>query len=529
VTNTQESAPAQRGNASPLARAGFAERRADLIVCALLLALWLAVVIFTTTRHEYWRDEVRAWSLARAAQSPVDLFHLIRYEGHPALWYLILYIGHAIADSRLVLPVASVAIAGAAITVFMLRSPFPLWLRALFLFSGLPLYEYSVMARNYGVSMLLLFMVASLYRYRTHHPLALATTLALLANTNIHSTILAFLLMVVWAWDEWRTRSSALDRRPARPMFLAAVIVGLGILLGVVVVSPPRDTVLTHFYSKSPESLAFAFSAALFYPRTGFYSLFPSFLPWAVCQAMVYLAILGLLRRRVLALTALGALVALGVAFRVGSPGAYRHAGLFLCFLLCLYWIGAESSEAGSRTRSGLRLVEFLGYGALTALIVASVYRSRIVAIDIAHQMSSSKALGAFLQSQPSFRDAILVPEPDYYIESLPYYAQNLIYFARERRFGRTVTWSSRSQAYLSLGQLVSQAQELKARYRRPVLVVLGHPGFLRQKSGEARLFYKKRFTWSAREYEVAERSWEKVADFWAAYSDENYSVYAVK
>ena len=59
--------------------------------------------------------------------------------------------------------------------------------------------------------------------------------------------------------------------------------------------------------------------------------------------------------------------------------------------------------------------------------------------------------------------------------------------------------------------------------------MVLGHPGFLTQRSGEARLFYKKRFTWSAREYEVAERSWEKVAEFWLAYSDENYSVYAVK
>ena len=143
--------------------------------------------------------------------------------------------------------------------------------------------------------------------------------------------------------------------------------------------------------------------------------------------------------------------------------------------------------------------------------------------------MSSSKALGAFLNSEPSLREAILVPEPDYYIESLPYYAHNPIYLAREHRFGTTPTWASVAAPRLSLGELVSQAQELKARYRRPVLVVLGHPGFLTQKSGEATLFYKKRFTWSAREYEDAGRSWEKVADFWAAYSDENYSVYAVK
>jgi hypothetical protein len=156
----------------------FAGKRADVIVTALLLVMWLAVVIFTTARHEYWRDEVRAWSLARAAQSPLDLFHLIRYEGHPILWYLILYLGHSIVDSPLVLPIASIAIACAAVVLFMLRSPFPLWLKALFLFSGLPLYEYSVMARNYGISMLLLFLTASLYRHRTSQWLPLAVGLA---------------------------------------------------------------------------------------------------------------------------------------------------------------------------------------------------------------------------------------------------------------------------------------------------------------------------------------------------------------
>jgi len=254
----------------------FAGKRADVIVTALLLVVWLAVLIFTTARHEYWRDEVRAWSLARAAQSPLDLFHLIRYEGHPILWYLILYLGHSIVDSRLVLPIASIAIACAAMVLFMLRSPFPLWLKALFLLSGLPLYEYSVMARNYGISMQLLFLTASLYRHRASQWLSLAVALALLANTNIHSTILAFLLMAVWAWDELSARGSAPDRGRGGPLRMAAGIVGLGILLSVVVVSPPRDTVLTRFYSTTPKAFVSAFSGAVLQPRIGFRNLFPS-------------------------------------------------------------------------------------------------------------------------------------------------------------------------------------------------------------------------------------------------------------
>lgn len=118
--------------------------------------------------------------------------------------------------------------------------------------------------------------------------------------------------------------------------------------------------------------------------------------------------------------------------------------------------MAADEPNGGTGPKLGLRLVEVVGYGALVAMILASVYRARAVRVDVTHEMSSSKAFGAFLNAAPSYRDAILVPEPDYYIESLLYYAHNPIYLARERRFGNTVAWSSAaSAADLSLGQLV--------------------------------------------------------------------------
>ena len=41
-----------------------------------ILALWLVIVIFTETRHEFWRDEIRALTLARQAGSPFELFKI---------------------------------------------------------------------------------------------------------------------------------------------------------------------------------------------------------------------------------------------------------------------------------------------------------------------------------------------------------------------------------------------------------------------------------------------------------------------
>ena len=171
-------------------------------VIATALGVWLAVVVLTTSKHEFWRDEVRALTLARAAESPLDLYGLVQDQGHPVLWYLLLYLGTSIADTPRVLPITSVVIAFAAVALFMIAAPFPLWFRCAFIFGALPLYEYSVMARNYGISMLLLFVAAVLYRKRGQHPIRLALVLALLANTNVHSAVLVGMIAGVWIFEE---------------------------------------------------------------------------------------------------------------------------------------------------------------------------------------------------------------------------------------------------------------------------------------------------------------------------------------
>jgi hypothetical protein len=311
--------------------------------------------------------------------------------------------------------------------------------------------------------------------------------------------------------------------------FLAALgIVSLGVALGVLFVSPPTDTTLTTFYSRTPTELMAALRSAVLAPAEAFNTLFPPFIPWSLGHVVLYLAVFGLLRRPALSLAALGALVALGGLFRVAYVGSYRHAGLFLCFLVCLYWITLAAPDGGTARKLGLRWLD-VGRAALVVLVLASVYQDRLVLRDVRLEMSSAKAFGAFLRASPSLHDAILVPEPDYFIEAMPYYAHNAIYFPREHRFGTTVTWSSAAAADLSLAQLVALARRLKARNGRPVLVVLGHPAFATDATGDIRYLYDKRFTWSAREREDAGRSLTPVAKFVAAVTNENYWVYAVR
>ena len=54
-----------------------------------LFAISLAVMKF---KHEMYLDEGQAWLITRDSAGLFDLVHHLRYEGHPAFWYLVLYL-----------------------------------------------------------------------------------------------------------------------------------------------------------------------------------------------------------------------------------------------------------------------------------------------------------------------------------------------------------------------------------------------------------------------------------------------------
>lgn len=497
----------------------------ETILSFVILAIWLALVVFTTTRHEFWRDEVRALTLSREADSPLDLYGLLRDDGHPLLWYLLLFTGTSLVDSPLVLPIVSVLTAFAAVALFVRFAPFPLWLRCVFIFSALPVFEYSVMARNYGISMLLFFVAAILYRTRAAHPYRLAFALALLANTNVHSTMLACLFAAAWvadiAHDQKRGRSAA----GVSPYLPLAVVV-LGVLACAAVTMPREENVLTPVReSQSVGTVLTAVRGAVLRPDLTFPDLIPSWLRPKPAILLLYGAIIGLVMRPNLFLAALAAQTVLGVFFRIVYPGWYRHQGLYLLFLVFLYWVFIES--AAPRAWAGIRRLVFRGglYGAVLALVLVQLARApRMVWADVTGTKSASEALGEYLNGSPHLRNAVIVPEPDFTIEALPYYAGNRIYLPRERRFGTTVSWTSDAKARFSLGELLRAARDVKARTGQPVLIVLGPFDF--SQGGEQQYLYGKGFTWSAAEVEEFRRATTPLREFEATEGDEDYRVF---
>ncbi|MBP7830246.1 MAG: hypothetical protein KA248_10050 [Kiritimatiellae bacterium] len=173
---------------------------------ALLLTGLFAVLLFGTLRqHEPWRDEAQTWLIGRDA-SLRETFELLRYQAHPALWYLMVR-----PLVRLDLPYSSMGLLHGLIAVanafLVLRfAPLPRLTRALLVFSFWMFWMYAVESRVYAIGILLLFLIAWRYPERHARPWLHGALVALLFNSNLHMFFLAAALAAAFAWETLRGR-----------------------------------------------------------------------------------------------------------------------------------------------------------------------------------------------------------------------------------------------------------------------------------------------------------------------------------
>ncbi len=283
---------------------------------------------------------MRVLSQVRQAATPFDIYKIIEYDGHPILWFLVIYTGSLLTSSPLILPISAIAVSLLAVLLFVFGSPFPLWIKALFLFCALTLYEYTVMVRDYGLSMLLLFGVAILYKRREKQPYLLALLLVLLANTTVQAAILSGLILFIWICDIFRQSPSIFSPGNFKPYIIPIIFVLIGIILCIFFTFPRENSIVTSVRSSFTMVEFFkAFSSSLLRPDLTFSRILPLNTLSLMNVGIIVLAIIGLAIKPELLLAALGSQVAFGLLFRLVYPSGYRHEGLFLVFLVFLYWL----------------------------------------------------------------------------------------------------------------------------------------------------------------------------------------------
>ena len=489
-------------------------------------AAYAVIVSVLSWHHELWRDEVRALNIAANSHSPQDLFHLLKNEGHPALWHVLLFVGNHITGSMRVLKPISVTIAVGAVFVLLRFGRFPAWQKLLIIAGQLPLYEYAVMCRNYGISMLLIFAAASLYRYRFSRPLRFAAILALLANTNVHSTLVAVAWLVAWL-AEWMPRPRSPEVSASR-MAVGVGIVAIGVATCVWVVYPDSTSIVANTQSHTPAGIWRALIQALDSPGDIHTSTVGLSQALAV-NVLFWLFVASFLARPWLSLAV--ALVGIGLATfpRLIYPLGLRHSGILVMFCVAAIWMAADAPATSIRFAPLDRVVKVLERHRSAAFSIFLLMQVTLgvptIDFDLHHTLSGAAALGHRLKTDPALSAAIIIPEPEPQIEALPYYCDNPIYLTREGHYMVKISFTSANAQENTLDEILSKGEELRRTTGRPIVFALGH-GLDENGPYERTTAYGKVFRYS-REGLTKFRSMTTALGFVGADSgDENFSLY---
>jgi len=295
-----------------------------------------------------------------------SLFRSLRYEGHPALWFVFLRGLGVLFDSPGLMLGAHWLLASLNAFLILWFCPIPPWQRIACCFGYFMLFEYGVICRDYAMGILLAFTFVAVHIRYKRAVVGPALILALLVHTTIPGALLAVSLLVFLL----------LEARASRRRQLAAiVIVGASVATMLSYVNPPADSLWAKLYQENRHELTvkdairnarmFLYVAApiprpdtLYFWNTNWTD---SIAPDLVRRAIQYpgaalclsLAAISLIHRRnVAVLFFVGTLMVAGFSIMHGQF-AMRHLGQwFILWILC-YWVGETRGDAEVRLLGG--------------------------------------------------------------------------------------------------------------------------------------------------------------------------------
>ena len=93
--------------------------------------LYVVVAAYTMAHHELWGDEIHSWNIAKGSKSVFDLLSNTRYEGHPPIWYAMLWSICKFTHDPVALQFLNLIISYAVVFIILFYSPFPTIIKAL--------------------------------------------------------------------------------------------------------------------------------------------------------------------------------------------------------------------------------------------------------------------------------------------------------------------------------------------------------------------------------------------------------------
>ncbi|WP_205504106.1 hypothetical protein [Rufibacter psychrotolerans] len=298
--------------------------------------------------HELWFDETEPWLLALYSDSYSELLYNKRFEGHPNLWYSILFAVTSFTHDLRALQITQTVFAIGFVYLFLRYAPFPKLLKGMICFGYYGLFEYGIISRLYALEMFFLFLVCTFYSKRFSHWYLYIALLAILAQTNLFGffmTGVLGLLLFSETFNVWK-ETPKLPVSPARK-FIGIAIWATGCLFSFWSMMRPNEieasllTFLHPYYFYQTIARIWQSFAPVPDLTTSFWNT--SFLKTSV-EIVLSALLLALLcaafyRTKRLLLPLLLLFGALFFLFFLKFEGSMRHHGHYFVYTIALLWL----------------------------------------------------------------------------------------------------------------------------------------------------------------------------------------------
>jgi hypothetical protein len=403
---------------------------ADPRFAALIVAAYLPLAIFALVHHEMWRDELHCWLVARDSVTPWDVVRNRAYDGHPPLWYLLLWVLEKTTHDPRSMQVAHVAIATAAVWVFACFAPFGRLARALFPLGYFMAYEYVAISRCYGLAFLFALLLCVHHRGRIERPARTALLLAALALTTTVATMVAagYTAALFFAWVGAVRRGQPRAARAWWPIGAGSA----ACLAALLCAWPPADSTVAHVAwpssMPSDDAPTRIIAGLLPIPRVDFFfwnsNALLAFEPFRRVALIVSVAlfawiVLLLSAERAAAVLFVAGSLLLVVLFGGVYGGDVRHHGFFFVLFVMGAWMTADSARRTPAIERGpgrgwRRLRRASLAPTLTCVLLVHVPAAAIALTYDYRYVFSSGARAANALRANGLADALLVAEVDF-------------------------------------------------------------------------------------------------------------------
>ena len=221
------------------------------IIAFATFCLLLAMISFF---HEPWFDEAQVWMIARDASLYELLFVIPHYEGHPALWSLLLAVPAKLGvPFEFGLKSIGFIITSASAFLIIFKSPFPKYIKYCLPFSFFFFYQGGVVVRPYALMILVLTLLGYFFNKRNERPFLFSFLLFLLCCTSAYGIVFAcgIALCVVAEKIKEKGLERSISEIFKDKRTLSLVFLLIGAVLLILQIMPFEDTFVASTYREN--------------------------------------------------------------------------------------------------------------------------------------------------------------------------------------------------------------------------------------------------------------------------------------